>query len=643
MSEQHQSASIQKRKLTPSFAPGFLEDHAKKMVNDPKIALVELVANCWDAGADTVKITWPIDATPDPIKIYDNGTGMTFGEFTQRWLQFKYSRVENQGNQVKFPEDNRKSQRKAFGKNGKGRHSMFCFASKYELTTWKNGELNSFLITRSSSTSNFPYDIEHLDRSPKEGHGTIISASLARKHITPKVIKDVIGSKFVTDPAFKIFVNDEVVELTELKHLTDVKLIEIPEYGVVKVSQVDSQKTSRTSRSHGIAWWVDRRLVGEPSWEDFAKEKSLDRRTIEAKRYVFVVEADTLTDDVEEDWSGFFSNKKVETIKAYVYDHIEKRLLHLMKDVHKEKKKSALKSNSIALKSLSTDARFYIGKTIDGIQEQMPTVRQEVLNNTVKVLTTLEHSRSGYDLLEQLSTLTASDLDGLNEILNNWSVREARIVLSELEKRLKLIEELELLVDNPKSNELHEIQPLFNKGLWIFGPEYESVHFTSNKSLTTVIRDLFKDNVTTPLKNPRRRPDFVVLPQASIGVYSSDAFDPVGEVNGIAKVLIVELKRGGFEVGVEEQRQGEDYAMEVRKSGKVQSSTNIVVYVLGSKVAEEAKEGVTRGNISVLVKPYTTILRQAHTRTFNLISKFKEANIDKDLFDSDIEYLVSTT
>ena len=117
----------------PRFGINFLEDHARRIINDPRIALIELIANCWDAGANRVDITWPVESKPDIIKIKDDGTGMTKEEFTQRWLEFNYNRKEAQGEDVIFPPDNQKSHRKAYGTNGKGRHSMFCFTNEYEV------------------------------------------------------------------------------------------------------------------------------------------------------------------------------------------------------------------------------------------------------------------------------------------------------------------------------------------------------------------------------------------------------------------------------------------------------------------------------------------------------------------------------
>lgn len=86
----------------------------------------------------------------------------------------------------------------------------------------------------------------------------------------------------------------------------------------------------------------------------------------------------------------------------------------------------------------------------------------------------------------------------------------------------------------------------------MFGPELESADFTSNRQMVTVIRTLLggtEDQLST------RRPDFVALPDRSIGIYSADSYDNGGEVCGIRKVVIVELKKGGFEVTTSEIRQ----------------------------------------------------------------------------------------
>jgi DNA mismatch repair ATPase MutL len=53
----------------------FLESYAGAIITDPATAVVELVANCWDAYATEVKITWPDVELQRQFKISDNGQG----------------------------------------------------------------------------------------------------------------------------------------------------------------------------------------------------------------------------------------------------------------------------------------------------------------------------------------------------------------------------------------------------------------------------------------------------------------------------------------------------------------------------------------------------------------------------------------
>ena len=155
----------------------------------------------------------------------------------------------------------------------------------------------------------------------------------------------------------------------------------------------------------------------------------------------------------------------------------------------------------------------------------------------------MEQARSGYDLLKQLQECSPEDLDTWNGLMQRWTATNAEIVLNELEQRLRLIKRLLELVDSPKADELHDLQPLFERGLWMFGVEYEAIDFRSNRGLSTIVRDFLGG---TDKQLPRCRPDFVALPDRSIGVYGAAAYEDEGEVSGLRKVLVVELKKGGF-------------------------------------------------------------------------------------------------
>ena len=253
----------------------------------------------------------------------------------------------------------------------------------------------------------------------------------------------------------------------------------------------------------------------------------------------------------------------------------------------------------------------------------------------MQVLAKLEQSRAGYDLLAQLAACSPDDLDTWNSLMQQWTASNAEIVLNELDRRLKLIGRMEKLVENPLADELHDLQPLFARGLWIFGPEYEAVDFRSNRGLAEVIGKFLGGEDYKP---PQRRPDFVVLPESSIGAYCADAYDTTGEICGIRKVAILELKKGGFCVTQKEADQARDYSKEIRKAGRVHATTEIVAFVLGATLEEglgPADYGENK-NTHIIPVVYQTVLRKAHQRTFNLQRRLLETQ-PAGIVDPDVE------
>jgi hypothetical protein len=614
------SADDAQQTLFPTFGDSFLSVHAGRIMADPRIALVELVANCWDAGADRVDIQWP-DQKGGTLSVSDNGTGMTRDEFISRWLELNYNRLLHQGQYVDFPPGVRRHPRVSFGRNGIGRHAMFCFSDEYHIETKKDGILTRVHVRRTSGAR--PFSIEFGKHEPTGEHGTRLYTEVWRSAavLSEDSIADLIGAQFVADPEFKIYVNGNHVSLTDLEHLCEKQEVAIGDLGTVLVRRFDSETAGRTSKQHGVAWWVNRRLVGKPSWDGYA-EPLLDARTAIAKRYTYVVEANLLQPEVKPDWTDFYKSEKTNAIQKRVYEHVRDDLRGLSYDERRERKRAALAASKGTIKNLPLIAQEQVAEFAEELQLQCPTMSPRDLENAVSVLANLEKARSGYSLLEKLAALDPDDLDGLHQILDEWSIADAKKVLGELRYRLNLIQQLEDLVEAHTTDELHDLQPLFERGLWIFGPQFESISFTSNRTLATVIRKFF---ISAALTTPQKRPDFIVLPDSSIGVYSSDAFDHNHEVAGLSSIIIVELKRGGFTISHDEKYQAMQYSRELRTSGKVGKAPHIVSYVLGASVDSAAEDPLNEGNTTVYPRTYNVVLKQAHARTFHLLQKVELA------------------
>jgi anti-sigma regulatory factor (Ser/Thr protein kinase) len=142
------------------FEHDFLRRTLGAIANSPEIALTELVANAWDAGASVVRIVLPEEGG-DLLTIEDDGTGMSPLDFRRKWMTLGYDRIKNQGALAEFPKDRSSSPRPAYGRNGVGRHGMLCFASQYEVQTKRDGKLSTFIVETTSGKDPFrpwPWD-----------------------------------------------------------------------------------------------------------------------------------------------------------------------------------------------------------------------------------------------------------------------------------------------------------------------------------------------------------------------------------------------------------------------------------------------------------------------------------------------------
>jgi len=113
------------------FEEDYLLRELGQVAHVSQVALTELVANAWDAGAGRVDIVLP-NEIGGTLTVTDDGHGMTPQQFRRRWMTLGYDRLKHQGSNVEFPPGRAVRPRKAYGRNGVGRHGLLCFADEYE-------------------------------------------------------------------------------------------------------------------------------------------------------------------------------------------------------------------------------------------------------------------------------------------------------------------------------------------------------------------------------------------------------------------------------------------------------------------------------------------------------------------------------
>lgn len=607
----------------------------------PEIAILELISNSWDANAHNVYIEWPIienlRESTEYFTILDDGYGMEKDEFIEKWTTVGYDkRKNNQSQEMKTHDD-----RNIIGKNGRGRLGIFSFSDNYIVSTSKNGEVNSFKVKRTDkfATLNEIDSIKEpfVNKDESCNNGTYIKCPLNERYVELDALKESISLRFGADSNFNIYINDEKIDLFDFKDNYEYEEIYYKnnKNNPIKIYLIPKDQYNKKLSTYEVVWWVKNRYVEHDKWKNLGV--NLDSRNHKENQYVFLICADFLENHVKTDWTGFKDDAVINEVKNLVADQINNLMSDIISANKKERKKSILTKSKNNIRHLNPIEQQDLGRFVEMLLENCNHLRNEDLSNILEVFTTMELSNRKYEFFEKLVNVTPEELDKLTEIIDKWSIDDAYLVLNELYKRLELIKKIDLLTDDPKTKEVQQLQPLFKEGLWIFHPKYEgTTRYTSNQAMNKVIVDLLgvKDYCS---ENSKKRPDFVVLDNSTVGTFSSFSYEEDSNViEGYDEILIVELKKGGSNIGDEEMTQAVNYAKEIKKHGNVTSNTKIIGYVLGHTISPEEQEPRKQGNITIYAKQYQLIVKTAKDRTFDLIDKIKEVKGITDLGDGEI-------
>lgn len=607
------------------FEEDFFMRNNRNITSSPDIALTELVANAWDAGAMKVNIQVPENDEIQLI-IEDNGCGMSSDEFAERWMTLNYNRTKHQGRYVEFPPSGKEShniKRVAYGRNGVGRHGMLCFADRYTVCTWKNGTANEYVIA--VTNGNEPFKIVSHSEYNKDGHGTIIKSYVTRNKPAIEKIKEILAARFIYDPQFELVINGVKVNLMSCDGFLKEDVITTEQKKHLKVSIIDSSKTSITSHQHGVAFWVCGRLVGSPAWS-YGKYQFLDARYRVAKRYTIIVQTDDIIDDVMPDWTGFFDTDIMNGVYSAVKKVVTELVSSVMKEQMTEVKNELIEQRRDELQELCLSEKREVSSFIDIVTESNPMLAPEVLKTSVDALMTIQKAKKGEELLAQLCNMSTEQIDKLSDLLKTWDINDIVNVIDEIDKRVLVVEAIGRIYESKTTDELHTLHPMVLQAKWLFGAEFDSPMFTSNKALSTVIKTLFKENEydVNEVANPRKRPDIVCLNRGTMRAICTERADE--EAGGVMKpdqILIIELKKGGFEVTGKEVYQAEDYVRQIRKSGQLHQAASIHAFVVGSVIGDiDTHRNTDSGVIDVV--SYGQLVETASIKLFGLKEKLEE-------------------
>lgn len=601
-----------------TYEDDFLLREIGTIATKADVAMTELIANAHDAGASEVKIIFP-DEIGGLITVEDNGIGMTNQQFEQRWLKLRYDRRKHQGLFVDIPTDNEISKKRlAFGRNGVGRHAGLCFSDTYTVETWQEAKRNRYVLVLSSGSQPIKVDSHYEDEAT--GHGTKISVVAERHLIDLDELKEIISARFLFNPEFKVYINGSLITLSE--HPGLIKETEINPVGDIKLklSLVDSSSVSKNASQHGVAFWLGGRLLGSPSWS-IQGQQVLDGRKTFAKRYTLIAQSNDLLDYVEADWSGFKNDfSAIELISEQISSFVKACYFELSKAEVDTAKRHVFSNHKSDLRELPKLAQKELYDFVDSILSENPDIKIELLELVFKAAINLEKSRAGISLLHKLTNINASDVEALDKFLDEWSVSDAMIILAEIDARIKVIEAIQRLSNDHTVDELHTLHPLIERARWVFGPEFDSPEYASNKGLIKTMETVFKKSFKKEqFLNSAKRPDIVVGENSSISLVGLEQF--VGELKKTQKVLLIELKKGGFQIGRDETDQAKRYVEDIWHAGVDSSQPYIKAYVVGDSICPKASKFQKIGASE------SQQFGEVHAITFNEMVRTAEARL----------------
>ncbi len=601
----------------PLFEENYLIRELGSVVKKPDVALTELVANAWDAGATRVDILLPA-TIDDNLVVEDDGEGMTPDQFHSRWMKLRYNRLKHQGDRVSFA-NQQTQQRVAYGRNGIGRHGLLCFNNSYTIETG-SGSDEAWRYEVTTEHQGLPLYASKAEKLAQPRKGTRLTVRVNRNFPHESKIKEIIAARFLHDPQFVITINGESINLEDHAGFIERKDILVSNDTSLEVLFFDSTKAARHTRQQGIAFWVSGRLVGEPSWV-LGGCPTIDGRSHFAKRYTFIVKSTTAAQQnlIKEDWSGFHDTEEIQAVYDKVGDYVSDKFREVSAKKIKETSSEVLTSKRTDIQQLRPSSQMEVKEFVDSITAKDPTIRKEALAVAVDAVIEIEKKRDGGELLKKLSTLSEEDIEGLNRVLDEWTIKDATVVLDEIDTRLKVVEAIKKLSDDPEVDELHTLHPLITQARWVFGAEYDTAEYASNVSLkNATAKVLGVDPTGGEFVNPRKRPDLVCLNDSTYSVTALEESNSDG-IYEFKKILLIELKRGSFEIGSGEMNQAGDYVEAFLGSGYLDGSFEIHAFVVGSKISPKIQRERTagaRGTIKAIT--FGQIVRTAEQRLFRL-------------------------
>lgn len=521
-------------KYTMSLSLNVLNHLGINLYSNIPAVLSEIVANSWDADAETVKIFF----NNGEIIIVDDGCGMDEDDINQKFLTVGYPKRES-GNVI-----SPKFERRYMGRKGIGKLSMFSVAKEIEVISRKDGILNAFrmnvdnivtVIKEKEKDGDYHPEVLTVENSALKHDGTKIILKKLKRNITsltPEYIRKRIARRFSiigSKNHFEVFVNDKKVSIADRDYFHKLNYIwyygeESSEYANYANKAVHKEERNNILQYNGVPYIISGWIGTVESSGDLkdgedninkivilvrgklGQEDILDEYTeggLYSKYLIGEIHADFFDDDMLDDMATSSRQEyrrdddRFVALKNFIYSelkYIQNKWTDLRNASGVEHATAILPVIDNWYKTLQGDDKKYAKKMLGKVNQ--------IVSDSEKKSEILKYSILAFEKLRYINKLSAIDsinpenIEIVGTVFNGLDELEATLYYQIIKERTEVIKHFrDLVTDDAKEKVIQSY--LFNH-LWLLDPSWERVDGTEYMETTVLHAMNSVDKKLTP-------------------------------------------------------------------------------------------------------------------------------------------------
>lgn len=550
------------RKLRLTYTGGVVEQLSSQLYSGPVPAVVELIANAWDACATRVDISIPLDEPIDQmsrIVVEDDGIGMSIDDCDEKYLAMGRRKRDHESQLIC-------GSRRVMGRKGIGKLAVFGIGRLLTVRTVKEQTVTEFNLDYEEITSGrgyvggeYPIEPSYhgsAKQNDRDGTKITIEQLTLRRRIPGAQFMRSLGRRFsVLSHEFVVTVNGEEIKRGDVK-----TQFRFPNEGW-NSEEIDGKTISwwagftadtiKDDDARGFVVMARGKLVQSPWFFDLSGGAYGQHGM---QYMVGEVRADFLDDDVD----LIATNRQTVAWDHHIASPLrewgEENVKFLLREwvgLRKKYNIRRLRASDHFLPRVERFSEPRRGELLQAIDKvaAVPQLDGQRLEEIVEFLITAYQSEYFYDAIRSIHKALSGDspYPDLVRVLEEWDILEAIATAQVIRGHIEVIRVFEKMIKEKapeKSPTRSDMQSYVEKYPWLLEIAYAPLE--REPQLQRLLEEEFGVQPDPEDPDLGRYPDFVVL------AYGSE-------------VVVLELKRPGRTGNRDHYRQLEDYVHFLRR------------------------------------------------------------------------------